>query len=355
MMTPRQRVLTAMRHEEADRVPLFYRDVPEVRERLLKDLRLKDFDDLLEHFEIDFRWVEPAYIGPLLEDRDTGTRRDIWGIEYKYVPFSDSAGYWEALSRPLQNVTSVEELHDYPWPSLDWFDFSTLSEQVQKYDEYALMTAPSYASPGIIQLIETLCGEQKAWTDIAINQPFFLALVQKILDFLEPFVDRMLSAGDERIDFFRIGDDYGSQQNLIIGPRQWRKCVQPALKILKTIAAKHNAFYYHHSCGAIRKLIPDLIETGIDVLDPLQVSAAGMVPAELKAEFGDRLVFSGGVDENELLSKGSPEDVRAGVIRLLNEMARDGGFFVGPTHNFQDDIPTANIAAMYQAAREWSY
>ncbi len=354
-MTPRQRVLTTMRHEEPERVPLFYRDVPEVRERLLNDLRLKDFDDLLEHFEIDFRWVEPAYIGPPLEDRETGIRRDIWGIEYRYVPFSDTAGYWEAQSRPLRNAISVAELNDYSWPNLEWFDFRTLSEQVQKYDEYALMTAPGYASPGIMQLIETLCGEQKAWTDIAINQSFFLALVRKILDFLEPFVDRMLAASGDRIDFFRIGDDYGAQQNLIVGPRHWRKCVQPALKVLKTIAAKHNAFYYHHSCGAIRKLIPDLIETGVDVLDPVQVSAAGMIPAELKAEFGDRLVFSGGVDENELLSKGAPEDVRAGVFQLLHDMAPGGGFFIGPTHNFQDDIPTENIAAMYQAAREWSY
>jgi hypothetical protein len=104
-MTPRQRVLTAMQHEEPDRVPLFYRDVPEVRERLLKDLQLKSFDDLLEYFEIDFRWVEPEYIGPPLEDRETGIRRDIWGIEYKYVPFNETVGYWEAFNRPRRNVS----------------------------------------------------------------------------------------------------------------------------------------------------------------------------------------------------------------------------------------------------------
>lgn len=355
VMTPRQRVMTAMRHEEPDRVPLFYRDVPEVRERLLKDLHVNNFDSLLEHFEIDFRWVAPAYIGPPLENPDSGIRRDIWGVEYKYMPFSETAGYWETLTHPLQNAADIKELNEYSWPSLEWFDFSTLAEQVQKYEEYALMTAPGYASPGIMQLIETLCGEQKAWTDIAVNQTFFLALVRKILDFLEPFVDRMLAAANDRIDFFRIGDDYGSQQNLIVGPRHWRKCVQPALKALKTIAAKHNAFYYHHSCGAIRKLIPDLIETGVDVLDPVQVSATGMIPAGLKAEFGDRIVFSGGVDENELLSKGTPDDVRTGVFQLFNDMAHGGGFFIGPTHNFQDDIPTANIVAMYQAAREWAY
>ncbi len=353
-MISRQRVLTAMRHEEPDRVPLFYRDVPEVRERLLRDLHLNDFDELLMYFGIDFRWVEPEYIGPPLENKETGIRQDIWGIEYKYVPFSETAGYWEALSRPLMNCTKPEELNDYVWPSLDWFDFSVLAEQVRKYDDYALMTAPGYASPGIIQVVEVLCGEEKAWTDIIANQTFFLALIRKILDFLEPFVDRMLEAARDRIDFFRIGDDYGSQQNLIVGPRQWRKCVQPALKVLKAIAAKHGAFYYHHSCGAIRKLIPDLIETGVDVLDPVQVSATGMIPAELKAEFGDQLVFSGGVDESRLLPQGSPDDVRAEVFQLLEDMTHGGGFLIGPTHNFQDDIPTENVIAMYQAAREWS-
>ena len=187
-MTPHQRVLTAMRHEEPDRVPLFYRDVPEVRERLLKDLDLNNFDELLAYFDIDFRWVEPEYIGPPLEHKENGTRRDIWSIEYKYVPFNETAGYWEPLSRPLINYTKPEELDNYEWPNLDWFDYSTIAAQVKKYDDYALMTAPGYASPGIIQVVEALCGEEKAWTDIIANQTFFLALIRKILDFLEPFV-----------------------------------------------------------------------------------------------------------------------------------------------------------------------
>ena len=116
-MTPCQRVLTAVNHEEPDRVPLFYRDVPEVRERLLRDLHLNTFDELLEFFDIDFRWVEPEYIGPSLENPESGTRRDIWGIEYQYVQFSKTAGYWEARRRPLINCTKPEELDEYLWPN----------------------------------------------------------------------------------------------------------------------------------------------------------------------------------------------------------------------------------------------
>ncbi|MCX5637996.1 MAG: uroporphyrinogen-III decarboxylase, partial [Planctomycetota bacterium] len=160
-------------------------------------------------------------------------------------------------------------------------------------------------------------------------------------------------AAGGRIDFFRIGDDFGTQNSLVMSPRMFRDIIKPALKAMADTAKKYGAYYYHHSCGAVRELIPDLIETGVDVLDPIQVQAAGMVPTELKAEFGQKICFSGGVDEQRLLPNGSPEDVRKGVFQLLEDMARGGGFFIGPTHNFQADIPTANILAMYDAARQW--
>jgi len=354
-MTPRQRVLRAVRHLEPDRVPLFYRDVPEVEARLLKDLRLDDREELLSFLDIDFRWVEPAYVGPLLEDVATGRRRDIWGVEYRYVPFSDKAGYWEATGHPLGECEDPSALAEYPWPEIGWFDFSTLEDQVAAYDDYAIMTAPGYASPNVLLTIQYLIGEERAWTDMILHPEFFRSLVRRVLDFQLPFIERMLDAAGDRIDCFRIGDDFGTQRGLLMGPELWRKSLQPALAAMAEVAKRHGALYYHHSCGAIRELLDDLIETGVDVIDPVQVGAKGMVPSELKAEFGDRICFSGGVDEQDLLPNGSPEEVRAGVFKLLDDMARGGGFFIGPTHNLQDDIPTENILAMYEAAREWSY
>jgi uroporphyrinogen decarboxylase len=163
----------------------------------------------------------------------------------------------------------------------------------------------------------------------------------------------MFEAAEGRIDFFRLGDDFGTQRGLLVGPDLWRARIGPALKTMADTAKTYGAYYYHHSCGAVRELIPDLIAIGVDVLDPLQVKAAGMDPAALKRDFGEQICFSGGVDQQELLPRGTPGDVRAGVHRLLDAMARDGGFFIGPTHNFQDDIPTANILALYDAARDW--
>jgi len=188
---------------------------------------------------------------------------------------------------------------------------------------------------------------------MAVNPEFFDALVQHVLQFQLPLIERMFQAAGGRINFFRIGDDFGTQRGLLISPETFRRRLQEPLRAMAEAAKRHGAFYYQHCCGGIRELIEDLIETGVDVLDPVQVKAAGMVPAELKAEFGDRLCFSGGVDEQELLTTGTPQDVRTGVFRLLDDMARGGGFFLGPTHNFQVDIPTENIVAMYDAARQW--
>ncbi len=355
-MKPRERVLKALRHEEPDRVPTMYRDVPEVRSRLLRDLRLRDEDELLDLLGVDFRWIQPKYVGPALEIPESGHRRDIWGVEWKYTRFSETAGYWNEVSHPLAEITDPRALEHYPWPDPKWWDFSILREEVEKYDDYALMTYPNYCSPGILQSpIQPLVGIERSLTDFFVNPEFYRALIQKILDFQIPFIDRMLEAAGNRIDFFRIGDDFGTQRGLLISSELWCEYFQAPFREMAETAKRHDAYYYQHSCGAVGELIPHLLEIGLDVLDPLQIRAAGMDPQALKIQYGGRLCFSGGVDEQELLPKGSPGDVKDGVRKLLDIMAPGGGFFVGPTHNFQDDIPTENIIAMYEAARDWKY
>ncbi len=353
-MNHRERVMAALRREEPDRVPFFYRDVPEVESRLCRDLGLPDREALLRHLDIDFRWVAPRYVGPPLSDPGTGRQRLIWGLEQQFVRFSGEAGYWEYVCHPLIDCHDPAALDDYTWPRLEWFDFSALAGQADDSAGYAIMTAPGPASPAIFQTpLQAMVGEERSLTDLYLNPDFTHALIDRIMAFVHPFVDRMLEAAGGRIDLMRIGDDFGTQRGLLMGPAQWREFIQPPLRRLAQTARKHGARLYLHSCGAVRDLIPDLIETGVDVLDPVQVKAAGMVPAELKAEFGSRLCFSGGVDEQELLPRGTPAQVRAGVLELLDAMGPGGGFFVGPTHNFQDDIPTDNILAMYEAAGEW--
>ncbi len=351
-MTPRERVLRAVQHQEPDRVPLFYRDVPDVDARLRRDLGLESRDELLELLRVDFRWVEPAYVGPSLEDETTGRRRDIWGVEYAWIE-AGHGGQWEPVAFPLADVEDPAALDDYPWPKLEWFDFDAVDAQLQRYRDYAIMTAPGVASPGVMATIQFLLGMERTLTDMLINPAFFHALAEQILAFNLEFIERLYDVAGERIDFFRIGEDYGTQRGLLFGKPQWHEFIRPTLVAMSRIAKRHGSYYYQHCCGAVRALIPELIEVGVDVLDPLQVKAAGMVPAELKAEFGGRLCFSGGVDEQELLPRGTPGQVAGAVRELIDVMAPGGGFFLGPTHNFQADIPTENILAMYKAAREY--
>lgn len=354
-MTSKERVLKSLNHQKPDRVPLFYRDVPEVEARIIKDLNLNSREELLSYLGIDFRWVGPDYIGPLLYNEETGIKRDIWSVEYKFTKYCEDAGYWEPIDHPLKDCTDPKELEDYPWPKLEWFDFDSIKAKIDKYQDHAIMTSPGFASPGLLQSpIQHLIGIERGMMEMIINKDFFNALVEKILEFQVQFIDKMLSAANGKIDFVRIGDDYGTQRSLIMSPVTWRECIQPALSSMVKVVKKHGAYYYHHSCGAIKDLIPDMIDTGLDVLDPIQVKSDGMIPSDLKTKFGNKICFCGGVDVQELLREGTPEQVSVGVNQLLDDMAYDGGFFIGPTHNFQTDISTENILAMYEAAKNWS-
>ena len=293
-MSPKERVLTAMRHEPPDRVPHFYRDTPEVERRLLRVLELPDREALLRRFEVDFRWIAPEYVGPELHIDETH-RWNIWGVEFEYIPL-DVGGHWQTRAFPLEGTTDPKALDDYPWPRLGWFDFASLADQAARYADYATMTAPGPASPGILAVVQDLVGLERGLTDPIVNRPFFEALIERILEFQLPFVEWMIaSAGG--LDFFRMGDDFGTQRGLLLSPAQWRETFGPALKAVADAAKAAGAtYYYHHSCGGIRPLIGDLIDIGVDVLDPIQVRAEGMEPASLKRDFGDRLCFSGGVD-----------------------------------------------------------
>jgi len=354
-MTSRERVNTALNHQIPDRAPLFYRDVPEVEQRLLADLNLGTRNELLEFLGIDFRWIKPDYIGPSLEENERGHRRNIFGVEYRYVE-AGHGGHWEPLCFPLEDVHDPKALEDYPWPSVDWFDFSMLDRALNQYRDYAIMTAPGIdSSPGVLTVIQDLIGMERTMTDMLINPDFFHTLARHILEFHLSYIKKLYAHAGNRIDFFRIGEDYGSQQGLLFGIEQWIEFIKPSLLALSEIPKKNGSNIYLHSCGGVAELIPHLVTGGVDVLDPIQITARGMDPEALKSAYGSKLCFSGGIDEQQLLPTGTQEEVRNEVTRMLNIMGKDGGYFVGPTHNFQADIPTKNIIAMYQAAREWKY
>ncbi|MBN2164966.1 MAG: uroporphyrinogen-III decarboxylase [Marinilabiliaceae bacterium] len=353
-MNHKERVLMALNREEPDRVPFFYWDVPEFGEKMISHLGLKSRDELLEYLDVDFRWVEPKYIGTELIDINNKKKKDIWGVGYTRIK-KDTYEYWEATEFPLEGVTEIKELDNFSWPTVDLFDFKSLDSQLKKYKNYAIMTAPGYSSPGLFRIIQRLLGRD-SYLDVLVYHPrFFRALAQRVTDFYVQFLDKVYEVAGNRIDFLRIADDFGSQGGLMISSEHWDEICKPAFEKFLTISHAHGSKFYMHSCGSVRKLLPEFIALGADVLDPIQTRATGMSPDGLKKDFGKMISFSGALDEELLLRQGTTQDVIKGVHELLDLMAPGGGFILGPSHKLKIETPVENVIAMYEAAKAWKY
>ncbi len=353
-MNHKQRVLKALNHEQPDRVPMFYWGVPEFTAKMISQLGFSGIDEMLEFLDVDFRSVEPAYTGPSLIDGEKGIKTDIWGVEYQLAGHGDLQ-YWDAFKFPLKDVTDIEVLNNYPWPTTDLFDFSSLDAQCEKYRNYAIMSAPGFSSPGLFRIVQRLLGRD-AFLDVMMYHPrFFKVLTEKITDFYTDFIDKFFSVTGNRVDFIRIADDLGAESGLIISTDTWDTYVRPAIDKFAALPKQIGVNVYMHSCGAVRKLLPDFISAGVSVLDPIQTRTAGMSPEGLKKDFGHLITFSGALDEELLLRKGTPQRVKEGVNELLEIMAAGGGFFLGPSHKLKVETPVENVTAMYEAARAWRY
>ncbi len=355
-MNNKERVLKTLNHEQPDRVPFFYWGVPEFTEKMMSHFGFSDKDELLDFLDVDFRWVEPAYVGPQMIHGTNGdsVKHDIWGVGYK-LSGHGHLKYWDSFHYPLQGVNDPAVLADYPWPTTDLFDFSVLDQQLKKYADYAIMTAPGYSSPGLFRIIQRLLGRED-FLDVMMYHPkFFDALVQKVSEFYFEFIAKFFEVAGNRVDFIRIADDFGSQDGLIVSNETWQNRVRPVFEKYFEIPKSLGTRLYMHSCGGVRKLLPEFISVGADVLDPIQTRAAGMSPEGLKKDFGSRITFCGALDEELLLRRATPVRVKEGVKELLDVMAPGGGFILGPSHKFKVETPVENVVAMYEAAKEWRY
>lgn len=353
-MIHKERVLKVLDKEQPDRVPFFYWAVPEFSLKMMKHLGLENRDQLLEYLDVDFRWVEPDYIGEEQIEAGGAKKIDIWGVGYSRVKNGDFE-YWEATDFPLQGITDPAVLDDYKWPSVQLFDFSTLPAKIEKYKDYAIMTAPGYSSPGLFRIIQRLLGRE-AFLDVVMYHPkFFEKLSQKIVSFYTGFIAEFFENGGDKIDFIRVADDFGTQSGLAISNDIWEQYCKPAIQAYIEIPQKHGVKFYMHSCGGVRKLLPEFIGLGASILDPIQTRAYGMDPQGLKKDFGNYITFCGALDEELLLRHGTPSDVKEGVKQLLDIMAPKGGFVLGPSHKLKAETPVENVLAMYETAKEWKY
>jgi uroporphyrinogen decarboxylase len=384
-MDSRQRVLTALRHEEPDRVPydLASTQVTGITNGAYQRLRaylgwdeqlprwvdviqqlVQPGDDLLDYLQVDTRGLYPLtshnwnVYEQLLDDGDAWVYHDEWGITHHF-PKQD--GHWFSMvASPLANIdpgaVAVTEL-DYTWPAAD--DprrIAGLREQAEAYRAAGKIVVLKGLCAGIFEMSQRLRGMENALMDTALYPEFTDALAGRLADAKIAFWEMALGELGDVVDIVFEADDYGSQESQLISPDQFRRLFKPhvarTLQAIRTGAP--NARILFHSCGNVRSIIPDLIEIGVDILNPVHVAATGMEPVQLKRDFGNDICFwGGGVDTQGVLPHGTPEEVAEDVRRNLEALAPGGGYVFNTIHNIQSEVPPENILAMWEALQEF--
>lgn len=347
-MNSRERVLAVINHEVPDRIPTDIWATPEVWSRLRE--YFGEGVDIMEALHIDWiAWIAPKYVGP---SPPAGPLGDLywWGIRYRKVDYGMGI-YYEPVNPPLADAKTIEDLDNYRWPRADWFDFSEMRETAKRIRQKRVVGAGYMA---IFYLHNLLRGFKKSLLDPVLRPEFTHYLLDRITESLYEQHLRMFEACDGLIDVTQVTDDFGTQTGPMISLKVFREFYRPRMQKLIDLAKSFGLKVFHHDDGAIRMFIPDLVEMGIDILNPVQWTCPGMNLEELKKEFGKQLCFHGAIDNQRILSFATPEQVRAEVRRCIDILASDGtGYILAPCHNIQPITPVENIIAMYDEA--WKY
>ncbi len=351
-MDSKQRVMTAILRQQPDRVPLDFSANNDTLCRLKADLQISDLRGLLEYLHVDILdirgVIDPVFVGPIpYEHVKDGIKENFWGMRTKKMDTVTGVedSYCDFV---LGGCQTVKELEEHLWPSPDWFDFSHMPSQLAEWNDFAVMAsgASIWQHASFLRSLDNLLMDMAAAPDMAEF------IMDKFTDFYLGYFDKMFKAADGRIDIFRIADDLGMQDRLLISPSQFDFFIAPRLKKLVDLAHSYDIKVMFHSCGAIEPLISKLIETGVDILDPIQVKAAGMQPDVLKKLYGDQICFHGAIDTQFVLPKGTPALVAETVEEMINVLGRNGGYILSPSHVLQTDVSTENIKSLYLTARE---
>ncbi len=371
-MNPRERVLAALEHKEADRVPLDIGGINNstmhatIEQELKKKLGLKDNgtfimatnqgvvvpdDSVLEYFGSDTRSIYVNEVGPWRHEKGSGIFYDQWKIGLKLNP---DGYYYNNCVHPLASATTPEDLDKYEFFEPNEAIFEGLEKRIQRYKGHYCLILEGLREP-LFGLPSWLRGTENFYIDLVSEDGMADALLDKILAHYIKWTDFILDRIGDELDILKVADDMGTQTSLLISPETYRQHVKPRqAKLYAHMKRKcPNAKLLLHACGAIRPLLGDLIEIGVDAINPVQISAAGMDPKELKNEFGSKLTFwGGGVDTQQVLQFATPPEVKKEVKKNMEIFKKNGGFVFTQVHNIMPGVPIENVIAMYEAYAE---
>ncbi len=348
-MTPRERVLAAMDRKPLDRVPTDIWATAESMEKL--QAHFGAGVNVREALHIDgFAGASAEYVGPPLPPVPEGESIDMWGIRRKSAAYEGGI-YHEQSLNPLAEARTVDDLDAYRWPDADWFDYSGMRAAAEE-GRKARAVKCGYMAP--FYLHNLLRGLERSLIDPLDDPEFTRHLLARLCDFLYGHHRRMFEACEGLIDVSEVTDDLGAQAGPLISPAVYREFYAPHHGRFIDLCHEFGIRVFHHDDGSCRAFLPDLVEMGIDILNPVQWTCADMDMGELKREFGDRIAFHGAVENQRVLPFGTPDDVRAEVRHCIDSLASDGtGYILAPCHNIQANTPPENVVAMYDEARRY--
>ena len=387
-MNSRERVMAVLHHKLPDRVPvdLGSTAVSSIHQRAneaLKTLLGIEADEpvhdvpqglvvpdeqILQRFGVDLRRVAlrpSSAAAAALPSEGEDTYLDEWGMRRQRTEL-----YWEIVEHPLADA-KVEDLRYYPFGSpfsvaqgkaqgRSWPDphdpcrVAGLAEEARRlYGETDYALVADFLGGGIFEQALWMRGFERFMMDLITDEPFAIALLDTLLELYIEFYAVYLEAVGPYVQIVAVGDDLGMQTGPLISPKLYRRLIKPRHKELYDfIHSRTEAKIMHHTCGGVFPFVQDLIDVGVDILNPIQTSARGMDPATLKREFGERLVFHGGIDVQQILPFATPERVKEEVKRIVATLGQGGGYILAPSHNIQADVPPENVLAMYEAIQD---
>jgi len=378
-LTPKERVIAAINHQEPDRVPIVvgvsnatgikmktYQEIKELIGVNALDEYIYEWPELgtakvdeetLQRLHVDVRGVldlEPEAIRTRNQNRAPHTPyENSWGTHQIEI----SEGEWTSGAPPLKDASTLEDIEAYPWPDMD--DPTRVAhcrEQAKRLAEenqYAIMGTPWLLFP--FERAHGLQGMDTFLLNMAMRSDFSKALLAKITKKCKQMMGNFLRETGEYLDIIKIGDDLGTQESLMISPKMYREMLKPFHADLIAFTKEHtDAKVFFHTDGDVFDLIEDLIEIGVDILNPIQTSAGRMADLDrLKARYGDRIVFCGAIDTHRVLPEGTPDEVQAEVRRVITALGPGGGYMVASVHTIMNDVPAENVLAMVDAVEKY--
>ncbi|NLE44751.1 MAG: methyltransferase [Chloroflexi bacterium] len=398
-ISPRERVLASLQHREPDHIPI---DLGGMRStgimavaynRLkaylgLTDGQTKMFDlmqqlalpepTVLDRFHVDVvplprpswgldtdnpRWkpwvlpdgspaIVPDGFDPIRNERGDWVVLNSEGVMTSRMPAGGL--YFDGVDHPLAEATTAEEIENYELSVISDSELDWLRSAARRLSETTDRAIMGEFGGNILESGQGLRGWDRFMIDLALEPKLADALIQKLVDHHLENLSRYLDAVGDTIQIIQMGDDLGTQQGPQLSPAMYRRFIKPAHRQIYDYVKKHSdLFVFLHTCGSIYKLIPDLIEAGVDILNPVQVSAVDMDPARLKHDFGQDVVFwGGGADTQHVLPFADTQEIRDHVRHLIDVFAPGGGFVFCQVHNIQANVPPENVVAMFETAIE---